>query len=65
MYLKMNLFQKFLPFKYGKCYAFSTCAGLSQSYWEKQYNLFTKNLKYYLDKKFSKMENIIDMETEL
>ena len=40
-------------------------AGLSQSYWEKQYNLFTKNLKYYLDKKFSKMENIIDMETEL
>ena len=40
-------------------------AGLTQSYWENQFNLFVNNLKYFLDDNIPKMENIIDMEKEL
>lgn len=40
-------------------------AGLSQSYWDKQYNLFANNLKHFTENNFSKMVNIINMEKEI
>ena len=39
-------------------------AGLSKNYWEKQYELFVKNLNYFLNGEILKMHNIIDMKKE-
>ncbi len=39
-------------------------AGLSKNYWKKQYELFVRNLNYFLNGEILKMQNIIDMKKE-